>query len=148
MLRLYCGACAWLSQRTHGNGHGVQVITSGTGGTGFIGVQLAKALGAARVVTATSGAANIALAKQLGADVVIDYKEQDIFDALPDDSVVRPGSPVKSLVRPLVLKRRGRTWCTIITAPKVAPIRRCERSGRGVSSLCCLAETAGACPSE
>ena len=63
------------------------VITSGTGGTGFIGVQLAKALGAARVVTATSGAANIALAKQLGADVVVDYKKQDIFAALPDDSV-------------------------------------------------------------
>eukprot|EP01046_Picozoa_sp_COSAG06_P058938 COSAG06_NODE_12018_length_1434_cov_11.669663_1_plen_31_part_10 len=31
-------------------------------------------MGAARVVTATSGAANIALAKSFGADVVIDYK--------------------------------------------------------------------------
>lgn len=63
------------------------VITSGTGGTGFIGIQLAKALGAARVVTSTSGAANIALAKQLGADLVTDYKVQDIFAALPDNSV-------------------------------------------------------------
>jgi NADPH-dependent curcumin reductase CurA len=43
------------------------VITSGTGGTGFIGVQLAKALGAGRVITSTSGAANIALAESLGA---------------------------------------------------------------------------------
>ena len=63
------------------------VVTSGTGGTGFIGVQLAKAFGAARVVTSTSGAANIALAKSFGADVVTDYKKQDIFSALPDASV-------------------------------------------------------------
>lgn len=63
------------------------VVTSGTGGTGYLGVQLAKAFGAARVVTATSGAANIALARSFGADIVIDYKVQDIFSALPDDSV-------------------------------------------------------------
>ena len=63
------------------------VVTSGTGGTGFIAVQLAKAFGAARVVTSTSGAANIALARSFGADVVTDYKKQDIFAALPDASV-------------------------------------------------------------
>jgi|EP01043_Picozoa_sp_COSAG02_P045049 NADPH:quinone reductase-like Zn-dependent oxidoreductase len=44
-------------------------------------------MGAARVVTATSGATNIALAKSFGADLVIDYKVEDIFSALPDDSV-------------------------------------------------------------
>ena len=62
---------------------------SGTGGTGFIGVQLAKALGAGTVITSTSGAANIAFAKSLGADRVFDYKVLDIFDpgALPDNSV-------------------------------------------------------------
>eukprot|EP01052_Picozoa_sp_SAG31_P036462 SAG31_NODE_4555_length_3143_cov_5.394875_7_plen_304_part_00 len=68
------------------------VVTSGTGGTGFIAIQLAKALGATRVVTATSGQANIELAKRLGADVVYDYKVGDIFapaaaGGLPDDSV-------------------------------------------------------------
>ena len=65
------------------------VITSGTGGTGFIGVQLAKAFGAGSIITSTSGAANIALAKSLGATQVFDYKVQDIFDggALPDNSV-------------------------------------------------------------
>lgn len=55
------------------------MLTEATGGTGFIGVQLAKALGAKRVVSSTSGAANIALAKAWGADEVIDYKVQDIF---------------------------------------------------------------------
>eukprot|EP01065_Artemidia_motanka_P000737 TRINITY_DN10340_c0_g1_i1.p1 TRINITY_DN10340_c0_g1~~TRINITY_DN10340_c0_g1_i1.p1 ORF type:complete len:361 (+),score=133.81 TRINITY_DN10340_c0_g1_i1:64-1083(+) len=61
-------------------------ITSGSGGTGFMGIQLAKALGAARVVTAASGD-GIQMVKELGADLVIDYKVQEIFDALPDNSV-------------------------------------------------------------
>jgi NADPH:quinone reductase-like Zn-dependent oxidoreductase len=53
-----------------------------------MGVQLAKTMGASTfVVTATSGAANIALVKALGADLVIDDKEQEIFDALADNSV-------------------------------------------------------------
>ncbi len=56
---------------------------------GFIGVQLARALGAGQIITSTSGAANIAFAKSLGADRVFDYKVKDIFDAgaLPDNSV-------------------------------------------------------------
>ena len=61
------------------------VITSGTGGTGFIGIQLAKAFGAGHVITSTSGATNIAFAKSLGADQVFDYKEVDIFDALTNN---------------------------------------------------------------
>ena len=64
------------------------VVTSGSGGTGFIAVQLAKhAFGAAHVVSATSGEANIALVKEWGADLVVDYKVDEIFDTLPDDSV-------------------------------------------------------------
>ncbi len=52
-------------------------------------MQLAKALGAGTVITSTSGAANLAFAKSLGADRVFDYKVLDIFDpgALPDNSV-------------------------------------------------------------
>lgn len=61
-------------------------ITSGSGGTGFMGIQLAKALGAGQIVTAASGA-GIDMVKELGADVVIDYKKQEIFDALPNNSV-------------------------------------------------------------
>jgi len=61
-------------------------VTSGQGGTGFMGIQLSKALGAARVVTAASGT-GISFVKALGADVIVDFKKQDMFDALPDDSV-------------------------------------------------------------
>lgn len=62
------------------------LITSGTGGTGYTAVQVAKALGAARVVTAV-GPDNIAFAKSLGADVVVDYHKQSVFDAVDDGSV-------------------------------------------------------------
>lgn len=52
-------------------------------------MQLARALGAGQIITSTSGAANIAFAKILGADQVFDYKVEDIFDAgaLPDNSI-------------------------------------------------------------
>lgn len=65
------------------------VVTAGTGGTGFVGVQLGKhVFEAGLMVTSTSGAADIAFAKSLGADIVIDYKVQDdVFKGLPDNSV-------------------------------------------------------------
>ena len=63
------------------------VVTAGSGGTGSIGIELAKAWGAKHIVTATTGAAGMAFVRQLGADIVYDYKQEDIFDALPDDSV-------------------------------------------------------------
>ena len=63
------------------------LITAGSGGTGFIGIELAVAYGAKHVATATSGAAGIAFVRSLGATFVTDYKKVDIFDALPPDSV-------------------------------------------------------------
>jgi len=63
------------------------VITSGSGGTGFVAIQLAKSYGAGKVVTATSGASNTAFVKSIGADVVVDYKVSDIFAPLANNSV-------------------------------------------------------------
>jgi D-arabinose 1-dehydrogenase-like Zn-dependent alcohol dehydrogenase len=48
------------------------VIIGASSGTGLMGVQIAKALGAARVIGVCSEK-NAELVKQLGADVVIDY---------------------------------------------------------------------------
>jgi len=69
--------------------NGTMVVTSGTGGTGFVALQLAKHVYAAgTLVTSTSGADDIALAKALGADIVVDYKvQEDVFAGLADDSV-------------------------------------------------------------
>ena len=62
------------------------VVTAGSGGTGSVGIQLAKAWGARHIATATTGA-GLAYVRSLGATYVTDYKQVDIFDSLPDNSV-------------------------------------------------------------
>ncbi|MFU3493320.1 NADP-dependent oxidoreductase [Pseudomonas aeruginosa] len=62
------------------------LIQAGSGGVGTIAIQLAKHLGA--FVATTTSTANIAWVKALGADVVIDYKQQDFATALRDYDVV------------------------------------------------------------
>lgn len=52
------------------------LILGGAGGVGHFAVQIAKALGAARV-TATCGSANVEFLRTLGADTVIDYGRED-----------------------------------------------------------------------
>lgn len=53
-------------------------IQAGSGGVGTFAIQLAKHLGAS--VATTTSAANAALVKELGADVVVDYKTQNFED--------------------------------------------------------------------
>ena len=62
------------------------LIHAGSGGVGSFAIQLAKHIGAT-VATTVSGK-NAALAKQLGADIVIDYKTQRFEDELRDYDVV------------------------------------------------------------
>lgn len=56
------------------------LIHGGAGGVGHVAIQLAKAMGA-RVFT-TVREANFAFARSLGADVVIDYQNDDYVDAI------------------------------------------------------------------
>lgn len=62
------------------------LIHAGSGGVGTIAIQLAKHLGA--VVATTTGTANVEWVKALGADVVIDYKQQRFEQELRDYDVV------------------------------------------------------------
>lgn len=62
------------------------VITSGSGGTGFVGVQLAKAWGATRIVTA-AGPQNAGWLKEMGASEVIDYHSSTIWENLANGTV-------------------------------------------------------------
>ena len=57
------------------------LIHAAAGGTGVLAVQLAKAWGAWVVATA-GGAAKTALVRELGADVVIDYRAEDFVPAV------------------------------------------------------------------
>lgn len=55
------------------------LIHAGSGGVGTVAIQLAKHLGA--TVATTTSTANVDLVKRLGADIVIDYRNQE-FDKL------------------------------------------------------------------
>lgn len=62
------------------------LIHAGSGGVGTFAIQLAKHLGA--VVATTTSTANVAWVKALGADIVIDYREDDFATVLRDYDVV------------------------------------------------------------
>ena len=56
------------------------LIHAGAGGVGSIAIQLAKHLGA--TVATTASAANADFVRELGADIVIDYRSQDFEQLL------------------------------------------------------------------
>lgn len=62
------------------------VVTSGSGGTGVIAIQLAKAYGAVNIITSASPR-NADLLRSLGATLVVDYHESTIWEQLGDDTV-------------------------------------------------------------
>ena len=55
-------------------------LNGGSGGTGVFGIQFAKELGCH--VTTTCSTPNVELCKSLGADRVIDYKKENVLQAL------------------------------------------------------------------
>ncbi len=88
-------------------------VPGGSGGVGSLVIQMAKAAGA-RVVTSAGGADHVALCRQLGADLALDYKTDDIPARLrefaPDGVDVwyeTQRSPNLEVSVPL-LRRRGR----------------------------------------
>ena len=90
-------------------------IRAGSGGVGTIAIQLAKHLGA--TVATTTSAANVALVKSLGADVVIDYKTQDFEEVLRDYDVVLHSQDGKTLEKSLRVLRRGGKLISISGPP-------------------------------
>lgn len=67
-------------------GNKTVLVLGGSGGTGHAGVQLAKALGAGRVI-ATCGTSHVDFCKGMGADSVIDYHREDWHKVIPPRSV-------------------------------------------------------------
>ncbi|WVT78100.1 NADP-dependent oxidoreductase (plasmid) [Sinorhizobium chiapasense] len=81
-------------------------IQAGSGGVGTFAIQLAKHLGA--TVATTTSAKNVDLVKNLGADVVIDYKTQDFEKVLSGYDLVLNSQDTKTLEKSLrVLKPGG-----------------------------------------
>ncbi len=82
-------------------------IQAGSGGVGTFAIQLAKHLGA--FVATTTSAANVALVKSLGADLVVDYRQDNFEKVLHDYDVVLNSQDGKTLEKSLqVLKPSGR----------------------------------------
>ncbi|MDT0469573.1 NAD(P)H-quinone oxidoreductase [Streptomyces gibsoniae] len=63
------------------------LVHGGAGGVGTAAIQIAKALGA-RVVTTVGGPEKVARARELGADVAIDYRTQDFAEHGPYDVIL------------------------------------------------------------
>ena len=83
------------------------LIHGGAGGIGSIAIQLAKHLGAH--VATTVSAKDIAYAKGLGADTVIDYRKQEFDEVLGDLDAVLDTVGGETYVRSFkVLRERGR----------------------------------------
>ena len=81
-------------------------IQAGSGGVGTFAIQLAKHLGA--TVATTTSSANIELVKSLGADIVIDYKNEDFETILKDYDLVLNSQDTKTLDKSLrILKPNG-----------------------------------------
>lgn len=80
-------------------------IQAGSGGVGTIAIQLAKHLGA--IVATTTSASNFELVKNLGADVVIDYKAQGFENILKDYDLAFISQDVKTLEKSLRILKPG-----------------------------------------
>lgn len=82
------------------------LIHAGSGGVGTYAIQLAKHLGA--TVTTTTSTSNLEWVRELGADVVIDYRTQDFETVAHDYDIVLDSQGRDTLAKSLrVLKPGG-----------------------------------------
>lgn len=88
------------------------LIHAGSGGVGTFAIQLAKALGA-HVATTTS-ARNAELVRSLGADEVIDYREQRFEEVLSEYDFVLDALGGRERDRSLRILKRGGRLATMI----------------------------------
>ena len=100
------------------------LIHGGTGSVGSLAIQLAKHLGA--TVATTVSTANIAAARELGADKVIDYRNDDLVQSLADTPVdlVLDTQGGKTLQASLEVLRPGGTVIGITGPPDPAFAKR------------------------
>jgi len=94
------------------------LIHGGAGGVGSMAIQLAKALGA--TVATTAGTANVDFVRSLGADIVIDYKNQDFSKELSGYDFALDTQGGETLMKTLTVLRPGAQVIGIAGPPDVA----------------------------
>lgn len=90
-------------------------IQAGSGGVGTFAIQLAKHLGA--TVAASTSAANADWVRRLGADIVIDYKRDDVEKILSDYDVVLHSQDGKTMEKSMRILKKGGTLVSISGPP-------------------------------
>jgi NADPH:quinone reductase-like Zn-dependent oxidoreductase len=91
-------------------------IQAGSGGVGTFAIQLAKHLGA--YVATTTSARNIELVKDLGADLIIDYKAEDFETKLKNyDLVLHSNRDKKVLEKSLRILKPGGQLISLVGPP-------------------------------
>lgn len=93
-------------------------IQAGSGGVGTFAIQLAKYFGA--IVATTTSSTNIDFIKNLGADVVIDYKNEKFETILSDYDVVLNSQDSHTLEKSLSILKRGGNIFSISGPPTPA----------------------------
>lgn len=90
-------------------------IQAGSGGVGTIAIQLAKYFGA--TVATTASAKSFDLLTELGADLIIDYKNSDFENRLSDYDVVLNSQDQKTLEKSLRILKSGGKLISISGPP-------------------------------
>lgn len=92
-------------------------IQAGSGGVGTFAIQLAKHLGA--IVATTTSEKNSELVRELGANIVVDYKAQDFESILNDYDLVLHSQDDKTLEKSFRILRSGGQIISISGPPDV-----------------------------
>lgn len=114
------GLTAWqaLTERARVQPGEKVFIPAGSGGIGTFAIQLAKHLGA-KVGTTTS-TANVELVRRLGADEVVDYKQQEFENVLRDYDVVLGTVRGDALAKSVGILQRDSRIVSLVGPPDAA----------------------------
>lgn len=120
---------AWQALVERGNVKAGQkvLIHSGSGGVGSIAIQLAKHLGAT-VATTVSGS-NAEFARELGADITVDYRTEDFAEILRDYDFVLDSRGGENLEKSLTVLKPGGKVIGISGPPDPAFARQLGAAG-------------------
>ena len=115
------------------------LVEAAAGGVGSLLVQLARTAGA-RVVALAGGQRKLALVRELGADVALDYREGDwaesVREAVGDVDVVFDGVGGEAGLAAFGLLRAGGRFCPFgMASGSFAPVSAEDAVARGVAVL-------------
>ena len=109
-----------LHRRAHLQAGEVVLVHGGAGGVGTAAIQLAKAAGA-RVIATAGSEAKLAICREMGADLAIDYGHEDFVAEVRAatggkgaDVVYDPVGGTSSTGRPNASRSRAGLWWSVL----------------------------------